>query len=627
LEDFLGVCVHLGTKGVHVENRTIDLSIILAVGLMILISWFKVLRSFISLDIAGLLAALLGGMPLFRKAYLDLKARSITAEVAMTMGMIAALSIGEFLSAAFIAFFMLIAELLDEFTINKSRSAISELIEISPKKAAIKRNDIEEQVDIDEVRRDDIVIIKSGERIPVDGVVVSGQASVNQAPITGESMPVEKGIGDEVFTGTIDELGVIQVKASKVGIDTTLARIVKLVEEAECSKAPMQKVADRFATYFVPLVLTVALLTFMATRNINSSISIVVVACPCAVALATPLAVVASIGKAAKRGIVIKGGIYLEELGRVDTVVLDKTGTLTIGEPRATGIKGFESHDEREILTMAAIAEKHSEHHLAKAILGIAKDYQIEIPEHQECQVMRGKGVMAIYNNQTLIMGNRELLKERGIDIPGNIEDYMLSEEVNGKTAMLVAHDDKVCGVISFSDTIRDDAVHALKELKDRGVRLIMLTGDNTRTAQAIAKQTGINEVFAEMLPGEKVDFVKRLVERGRKVVMVGDGINDAPALAQASIGIAMGTVGTDAAREAADVALMTDDLTRIPEAIEIGDQAFRVIKQNIATSIVFNIVGVTLASIGLLSPTMAAIAHALPDFILFLNSSRLIHR
>jgi len=279
----------------------------------------------------------------------------------------------------------------------------------------------------------------------------------------------------------------------------------------------------------------------------------------------------------------------------------------------------------REILALVAIAEKHSEHNLAKAILGIAKDYQIEIPEHKECQVIRGKGIMATYDNQTLIMGNRELLKDRGIDILGNIEDYMLSEEENGKTAMLVAHDDEVCGVISFSDTLRYDAVRALKELKDRGVMLIMLTGDNTRTAQAIAKQTGINEVFAEMLPEEKVDIVRGLVKGGRKVVMVGDGINDAPALAQASVGIAMGTSGTDAAIEAADVALMTDDLTRIPEAIEIGDQAFRVIKQNIATSIVFNILGVTLASIGLLSPTMAAIAHALPDFILFLNSSRLI--
>jgi heavy metal translocating P-type ATPase len=614
-------------KEVADENRTLELSLILAVGLMILISWFKVLRSFIPLDIAGLIAALFGGLPLFRRAYLDLKARSITADVAMTVGMIAALSIGEFLSAAVIAFFMLIAEFLNEFTVRAGRSAIRGLIEISPKKAVVKRNDVEVKVDISEVKKGDIVIVKPGERIPVDGIIVAGQASVNQAPITGESMPVEKDVGDEVFTGTINELGLIQVKTTKIGTDTTLARIIELVEEAQSSKAPIQKVADRFATYFVPLVLAVASLTFVVTRNIMSSIAVVVVACPCAVALATPLAVVASVGKAAKRGIIIKGGIYLEELGRVDTVVMDKTGTLTIGEPRVTDIKGFDAHDEREILTLAAIAEEHSEHTLARAILETAKNYGIEIPEHQECQVIRGKGVIVICDDRTLILGNRDLLKDSNIDIPAQIESYMLHEEENGKTAMLVAHDDKVCGVISVSDTLREDAVRSIKELNDKGVRLIMLTGDNPRTAQAIAKQAGINEVFAEMLPEGKVDVVRRLVESGRKVVMVGDGINDAPALAQASIGIAMGAAGTDAAIEAADVALTTDDLTRIPEAIKIGDQAFKVIKQNIATSIVFNIVGVTLASMGLLSPTMAAAAHALPDLILFINSSRLIHR
>ncbi len=604
-----------------------ELSLILAVGLMILVSWSEALRPFVSLDIVGLVVALFGGLPLFKRAYLDLKAKSITAEVAMTMGMIAALSIGEFLSAAVIAFFMLIAEFLDKFIISKGRSAIRGLIEISPKKAVVKRNAVEVEIGTSEVKQDDVVIVKSGERIPVDGIVVAGHASVNQATITGESMPMEKEVGDEVFTGTINELGLIEVRTTKIGKDTTLARIIELVEEAERSKAPIQKAADRFATYFVPLVLVVAFLTFMITRNINSSIAVAVVACPCAVALATPLAIVASVGRAARKGIIVKGGIYLEELGRVDTVVMDKTGTLTIGKPRVTDVKGFDAHNEREILTLAAIAEKHSGHPLAGAILETAKDHQIEIPEHEECHVIRGKGVVVTCNNQTLTIGNRELLRDRDVDIPADVEDYMLHEEEEGKTAMLVAHDNNVCGVISVSDTLREDAIRALKELKDRGVRLIMLTGDNPRTAQAIAKKAGINEVFAEMLPEGKVDVVRKLVESGKKVVMVGDGINDAPALAQASVGIAMGAAGTDAAIETADIALMTDDLTKIPEAIKIGDQTFKVIRQNIAASIVFNIVGVTLAYMGVLSPTMAAAAHALPDFILFLNSSRLIHR
>ena len=599
--------------------------LILSVGLMILASWSGLLRQFLPLDIAGLLAALLGGLPLFKMAYLDLRAGSITSEVAMALGMIAALLIGEFTSAAVIAFFMLIAEFLDEFTINKSRSAIRELVETSPKKAVVKRGDVEKEVDIGEVKVGDVVVVKSGEKIPVDGLVVAGRASVNQAPITGESMPVEKGVGDEVFTGTIDELGVIQIKTTKIGTDTVLARIVELVGEAEQSKAPIEKVADRFATYFVPLVLVAAVLTFTITRNINSSIAVVVVACPCAIALATPLAVVASIGNAAKNGVIIKGGIYLEELGKADTVVMDKTGTLTTGEPRVTGIKGFDVHDSRDILALAATAEKHSEHPMARSILRAAEEHDIEIPEHQECQVVRGKGIIAICDGQTLIMGNRELIRENAVGIPERVESYVAHEEENGKTVMLIAHSDEVCGAISVSDDLRENAIRAIGELKDRGVKLIMLTGDNPRTASAIAKQIGMDEVFAEMLPEGKVDVVKRLMESGYRVVMVGDGINDAPALAQASVGIAMGAAGTDAAVEAADIALMTDDLTKIPEVINIGDRTFRVIKQNITASIIFNIIGVTLASVGLLSPTAAALAHTVPELLLFLNSSRLI--
>ena len=599
--------------------------LILSVGLMILASWSGLLRQFLPLDIAGLLAALLGGLPLFKMAYLDLRAGSITSEVAMALGMIAALLIGEFTSAAVIAFFMLIAEFLDEFTINKSRSAIRELVETSPKKAVVKRGDVEKEVDIGEVKVGDVVVVKSGEKIPVDGLVVAGRASVNQAPITGESMPVEKGVGDEVFTGTIDELGVIQIKTTKIGTDTVLARIVELVGEAEQSKAPIEKVADRFATYFVPLVLVAAVLTFTITRNINSSIAVVVVACPCAIALATPLAVVASIGNAAKNGVIIKGGIYLEELGKADTVVMDKTGTLTTGEPRVTGIKGFDVHDSRDILALAATAEKHSEHPMARSILRAAEEHDIEIPEHQECQVVRGKGIIATCDGQTLILGNRELIREKSIGIPADVESYVAHEEENGKTVMLVAHSDKVCGAISVSDDLREEAIQAIRKLKGRGIKLVMLTGDNPRTALAMAKQIGIDEVFAEMLPEGKVDVVRKLVESGNKVIMVGDGINDAPALAQASVGIAMGAAGTDAAVKAADVALMTDDLTKVPEAINIGDRTFRVIEQNILASVVFNIAGVTLASMGFLSPAMAAVAHALPDFVLFLNSSRLI--
>ena len=592
---------------------------------MVLISWSGVLRPLVPFDIAGILAALLGGLPLLRMAYLDLRAGSVTSEVAMTIGMIAALSIGEFTSAAVIAFFMLIAESLDEFTIDRSRSAIRELVETSPKTAVVRRNDLEEEVDMSEVRPDDVVVVKSGERVPVDGVIVAGQASVNQAPITGESMPVEKGVGDEVFSGTINELGMIQVRTTEVGVDTVLAKIVELVEEAEQSKAPVERVADRFAAFFVPAVLSVSLVTFIITGSVNSSIAVIVVACPCAVALATPLAVVASVGRAAREGIIIKGGAYLEQLGQVDTVVMDKTGTLTTGEPKVTNTRGFDTHNEREILTLAAIAEGHSEHPMAKSILEAAEKRGIVAPEHQECQVIRGKGIIATCEGQTLVVGNRELLRERAIQISPDVDSYVTHEEENAKTAMLIAHDDEVCGVISVSDDLRQSAIQAMNELKDKGVNLVMLTGDNPRTASAVAKQIGIREVFAEMLPQDKVDAVRRLVKAGKKVAMVGDGINDAPALAQASVGIAMGRAGTDVAIEAANVALMTDDLMKIPEAIRIGDRTFRVIRQNILASIAFNVAGIALASMGFLNPSMAAAAHAFPDLILFLNSSRLI--
>ena len=607
------------------EGRSPDLLRITLVGLAILISWSGVLRPRFSFDVAAFSAVLLGGLPMLKEAFLNLKAKSITAEVAMSIGMIASLSIGEFLSAAFIAFFMLIAEFLDKFTAEKSRTAVRELIKLSPKRAVVKRDGVEMEVDISTVRHGDTVIVKSGEKIPVDGVVVVGQASVNQAPVTGESMPVEKSVGDEVFAGTINEIGVVQVRVNKVGEDTTLARIIRLVEEAEGAKAPIQRVADRYAAYFVPTVLGVAALTFMITRNLISSIAVVVVACPCAVALATPLAVVAGVGKAAKRGIIVKGGVYLEELGRIDTVVMDKTGTLTLGEPRVTDIRGFGEHNEQEIITLAATAEKHSEHSLAKAIARKANDYGVKVPDHEECQVIRGKGVVASYNGQTVIIGSRELLKEKGIDVPRPVAEYMHQEEMAGKTAILIAHDGVVCGVICVSDVLRESTIRAIEELKGKGIKLVMLTGDNPRTAQAIAGQVGIHEIVAGMLPEEKVDEVKALVKQGRKVVMVGDGINDAPALAQASVGIAMGAAGTDVAMEAADVALMTDDLTKVPEAMSIGRRTFNVIKQNIASSIIFNVVGVTLASMGLLNPMMAAVAHALPDFILFINSSRLI--
>jgi len=613
-----------------VEERKgfrLELLRLFMVGLAILISLTGFTRPFFSLDIAAIIAVIISGIPIFRSTFFSLQRKTITAEVAMATGMVASILIGQYLSAAVIGFFMLLAEFIDGFTKDKARAAISSLIKISPKRAVVKRDRREIEVGIDEVRHGDVVIVKSGETIPVDGAVIRGHSSVNQAPITGESMPIEKKVGDNVFAGTVNQVGTLEIKVTRVGKDTTLGRIIELVEEAEATKAPIQKLADRFASRFLPIVFLAALVTYLLTRNITNSISVIVVACPCAVALATPLAVVAGIGNAAKKGIVVKGGIYLEELGKIDTVVVDKTGTITIGEPRVIGIKGFDKHEEREIITFAAMAEKHSEHPLASAIVEQAEKFGIRTEEHKHCEILPGKGIIALCDGRKILVGSRELLKENNLLLPEDVERFVREEEEHGRTALLIAHDNEICGIISVADVVREEAKRAIKELNKKGIKVIMLTGDNPRTAKAVAQQIGIDEVFAEMLPEEKVEKIKELVRQGRKVVMVGDGINDAPALAEASIGIAMGAAGTDIAIETSDVALMTDDLTKITEAVKIGRKTFSVIKQNLASSIVFNIVGVSLASLGILNPFLAAVAHSLPDFLLFLNSSRLIHR
>jgi len=594
------------------------------VGLLIVLSWMKIWHPYVEFDVTAIFAVIVGGYPLFKDAYNCLKGGKLGAEGFMSLGVIAAFAIGEFLSAAVIAFFMLIADFLEDFTVDKSRRAISDLIEATPKTARVRRSGKEVEVPVEQIRTTDLVIVKPGERIPVDGKIASGRSSVNQAPITGESIPVEKNPGDAVFAGTINELGVLYIKTLKVGKDTTIGRIIELVEEAQQSKAPVQRVADRFTTYFTPIILGVTIIAYFITRNPIAAITVIIVGCPCAVALATPLAVVAGIGKASKHGILVKGGIYLETLGKVDTVVIDKTGTLTLGEPQVTDVKAFGEHDEKEIITLAAVTEKHSEHPLAHAIMRKAQEYGVEVPDPREFYVVRGKGVIAKYGKQRVIIGNKELLRDQRVGISKHVEDYLSKKEEEGKTAILLAHDAKVCGMIGVADVLRGKAVPAIRELGDRGVRLVMLTGDNPRTAKAIAKQVGIDEVLAEMMPEEKVDKVKEITRRGNIVAMVGDGINDAPALAQASVGIAMGVMGVDAAIEAADVALMTDDLTKVSAAIDIGKKTFRTIRQNLVIGILFNVIGISLAASGFLSPIAAAIAHVLPDTLVFANSAKL---
>lgn len=603
-----------------------DLSRIVFVLIMIILSLTGISHRFTKIDIFSLIAILVGGYPLFRHAYFDLKGRTITAEVFMSMGVFAAAGIGEFRSASIIAFFMLISEFIDSFTMDRSRKAIKELIDMAPKTARVLRNNEEFEIPVETVKKGDIVVVKPGEKIPVEGVIVSGSSFVNQAPITGESIPVEKKEGDVVYAATINQLGVLFIKVTHRSEDTTYARIIRLVEEAEASKAPIQKIADKFASYFTPTILIIAVVTFIITGKITNAIAVIVVACPCTVAIATPLAVVASMGKAAKKGIIIKGGRFLEALAKVDTIVVDKTGTITIGDPVVTDIKGFSGHDDREIISCAASVERYSEHPLAKAIIKKAKMMNIDFPHPEQYKVIPGMGIEAVINGKKMYLGSKEMIRGSNIHVSKEVENYIRKKEEEGNTVLILSHDNIVCGVISVADVIREGSIEAIDTLKRLGFDApIMLTGDNPLVAKAIASTVGIKDVRAGLLPEDKLKIVRGLAFEGRKVLMIGDGINDAPALAQAYVGIAMGAVGSDAAIEASDVALMRDEWRQIPEAIILGKKTFKTIKQNLAIGIIFNIVGIALASTGILSPAMAAVAHVMPDVFVFLNSSKLL--
>ncbi len=605
---------------------TFDLLRIGFVFLLIVLSLTGITKRLSPIDIFSIIAIVVGGYPLIKHAYIDLREKAITADVFMALGVVAATAIGEFRSAAIIAFFMLISEFIDSFTMEKSRKAIKDLIDMAPKTARVKRGDTEVEIPVEEVKKGDIVVVKPGEKIPVEGVIISGRGSINQAPITGESIPVEKKEGDVVYAATINQLGVLFIKVTHTGQDTTYARIIKLVEEAESSKAPVQRIADKFATYFTPAILAIATLTFLITWKITNAIAVIVVACPCTVAIATPLAVVASMGRAAKKGIIIKGGRYLEALAKVDTIVMDKTGTVTMGDPVVTDIEGFAEHDDKEIISCAAAVERYSEHPLAKAIIKKTAEIGAAVPEPEEYRVVPGMGIEATVNGKRIILGSRDMLRNKNIVPSEGVEKYILEKEEEGKTALLLSHDGIVCGVISVADIIREGSIEAISSLKKLGFdEPIMLTGDNPRTANAIASSLGIKNVMARLLPEDKVNKIKELTSKGRRVLMVGDGINDAPALAQAHVGIAMGAVGSDAAIEASDVALMRDEWKQVPEAVTIGRKTFSIIKQNLAVGIIFNLVGITLASTGVLSPAMAAVAHVMPDVLVFLNSSRLL--
>jgi len=570
-------------------------------------------------------AVLVGGLPIFRNVLRALRNRTVTSHALMTLGILGALVIGQYAAAAVIVFFMRFADFLERFTTGRSRQAIRELLTLAPDVARVEQDGQEVEVPADQVRRGQIVLVKPGERIPVDGRVVSGHGSVNQAPITGESMPAEKQAGDGVFAATVLERGALHVETERVGTDTTFGRILRLVEEAEVQKAPVQRFADRFTAYYIPVVVAAAVLTYLLGRGPTAAVAVVLVACSCAIAMATPTVVLASVGRAARRGIIVKGGRALETLAKVDTLVMDKTGTVTFGAPRVTEVVPLADRVAHDVLAPAASLERYSEHPVAAAILAEAGARGLPVATPEDFDVLPGEGVTGQVTGAAVVCGNERLMTRRGVTVPASARARARTLEDLGRTVVYIAENGRLVGLVGVADTLRPEVPEALSRLRALGIRrMLLLTGDNEHVTRALAAEIGV-EFHAECLPEEKIEVVKRLQQGGAVVVMVGDGINDAPALAQADVGIAMGAAGTDAAIEAADVTLMRDDWRAVPEAILIGRRAFATIRQNLWFTAAYNAAGVLLAALGWLPPIGAAAAQSLPDVAIMLNSSRLL--
>jgi Cd2+/Zn2+-exporting ATPase/Cu+-exporting ATPase len=572
-----------------------------------------------------LAAVLAGGYPIFRNVVRALRNRSVTSHALMTLGILGAIAIGQYAAGAVIVFFMRLADFIEGYTTERSRRAIKELLKLTPDTARVERNGAELELAADEVTRGEVVLVKPGDRIPVDGTVMEGRASVNQAPITGESVPVEKQPGDLVFAATICERGALKVRTERVGRDTTFGQIIRLVEAAEASKAPVQRFADRFTAYYIPVVVAVAVITYFVSGNATAAVATVLVACSCAIAMATPVTVLAAVGQAARRGIVVKGGRYLEALAKVDTVVMDKTGTLTIGRPEVTDVVALDGRPPAEILRLAAALERRSEHPLAEGIMRAAVKEGPPLDEPDEFEVYAGEGVAGLVGGRRVWCGTEKLMSRAGLTSFGQSHARVAALAGEGKSVGLVAVDGVLVGLIALADTLRPEAPAALEALRKLGIRrLVLLTGDRRQVAEAVAGQLGV-EFTAEVLPADKIRAIAELQRQGHVVAMVGDGINDAPALTQADVGIAMGAAGTDAAIEAAHVALMQDNWRGVPEAIVIGRRAFRTIQQNLWFTAAYNVVGMLLAATGWLPPVGAAAAQSLPDVAVMLNSSRLL--
>ena len=592
---------------------------ILLTALAAALAWLHAWEPVGAVSVIGVAGLLIGGWPIYREAFENVVERRMTMELSMSIAIVAAAAIGEFFTALVITLFVLVAEVLEGLTVSRGRRAIRDLLDFLPRSVSVRRSDGISDIDARDLKVGDLVLVYPGGRAPVDGVVVSGCSFLDQARITGESMPVEKTPGSPVYAGSINQSGAIEIRAERIGRDTSYGKIIEAVEDAERSRAPVQRLADRMAGYLVYFALASAALTFLIGRDIRATISVVIVAGACGIAAGTPLAILGGIGRAARLGAIIKGGLYLETLGRVDTVVLDKTGTLTFGRPEVQRIAALEGVSSDEVLDAAAAAEFRSEHPLGQAIVNHAREAGRPIVEPERFDYKPGRGVTAIVDGATIHVGNRALMAERGVCMPS---DLVIG--VQAASEIFVARDGRLLGAVAVADSVRPEASHAIEALGRMRLRTVLLTGDIRAVAEAVAASLGISEVESDLLPDEKLARIRALKTKGCVVAMIGDGINDAPALTEADVGVAMGS-GADVTRESADVVLLGNDLVRFVETLAIAQGARRIIWQNFAGTIAVDVVGVALAAVGVLNPLMAAFIHVASEMTFILNSARLL--
>ncbi|TAM87536.1 MAG: cation-translocating P-type ATPase [Candidimonas sp.] len=581
--------------------------------------WLRLWEPYPAVSVVGVIGLVVGGWPILREAFEAVAARRMTMELSMAIAIFAAAAIGEFFTALVITLFVLVAEVLEGLTVGRGRRAIRDLMELLPREVAVRRAGAIQSISAQELSAGDAVLIAPGGRVPVDGTVLSGHSFVDESRITGESLPVEKVAGARVFAGSINQSGALEVAAERIGRDTSYGKIIEAVERAEKSRAPVQRLADRLAGYLVYFAVGAAVLTFLITRDIYATISVIIVAGACGIAAGTPLAILGGIGRSARLGAIIKGGVHLETLGRVDTVVLDKTGTLTYGRPEVQRLMPHGDATMGQLLDAVATAEVRTEHPLGKAILAYARAQGREVAEPASFSYTPGRGIAAALAGDTILAGNRAWMLEHGVALPQTPKGGD-----GAGTEVYVARGGDLLGCIVMGDTVRPDAATALAALRAMGIRTVLLTGDARRVATAVGGALGIREIEAELLPEEKLDRIDGLVGGGRVVAMVGDGVNDAPALARASVGVAMGS-GTDVARESADVVLLGNDLQRFAETLAVARRTRRVIWWNFAGTLTVDAIGIGLAAFGFLNPLLAAFIHVSSELVFILNSARLL--